>query len=954
MEMCTPTGGVINPGNFPVPTTDPDELETLAASLRTDGETVSGIGADIKSAWAGLTSCYSAPEAAELYAVVNPVATDGDAVESGMDSAATALETFAGEVRDIKARWAVLTTDANGFLASIEGDDDWRSPDTWSWEWWSGGESPKVAEHQALLDRADQLRQDFEAAEVTCANAINAGIPGRTSFVHSDGGEPGANEFAHGYDGYLGDVPMAWGGPVETDDAWFVDLGNSVKDFGVGALEDLGGMLGMHSSEGWFQMSWGDALWENYEGALQGAASLVGMYDSESGDWGWAGWDNVGSAWRDAAHAVVPWEEWGERPWYVIGTAALNIGATVGGALLTATGVGAVVGVPLMAWRGSAILGKLGGGRGPDVDLPDGGTPDLTVHLNLPRFAGGPRELFTVDLSRLDLAGVSPSRMADMRGALERLVNRFGVGDGPTDGADAPRSDRRYGDGGEDPTTQDLADTVTVEDVLNPASPEATRLRDRYQGEFLENDLRSQDGWEASQTGRNDGPEPDREPALIGPRADTADATATPDTPPVQRVDLTGDGGLDDLPDHRRGDVDASDRNPDVTNSVDTADLAGPRDTGGVGPSNGAHASVPGDGSPDGDQTGGRGPTSMGGDLTTRGNGGANGSGNGGDGQTPPRSEPIDLGDPDGLSPRLRALVPGEGQRFGDGVRLDPNTRYELIEADGTRRTEYITDDQGNIREIRAGSDGWNANHPEFRNPRPDMTYVVDDRYTYRTDGLGRTESAEGTLRRGANVRNDDEQGVVNAQGRTYFQELNEQLRDEFERREGRPPEPGEVPQYQDIQWNGGHLIGSAEFFGIGERLNQVPMRFDVNQNRTETALPDIPEEARGGIDGSFRNLERSWRGIMRDGAGWHRFNDPRFNDGTWGAALDIDRANPRIDVRINGVYDPDLRPVPDPDNPGSMIPPPPSRIEVEWTLNGVRMRTQEYNNLPPLVNPGE
>ncbi|NYH53303.1 hypothetical protein HNR06_002892 [Nocardiopsis arvandica] len=58
------------------------------------------------------------------------------------------------------------------------------------------------------------------------------------------------------------------------------------------------------------------------------------MYDSENDSWGWSGWDNVGNAWKDAAHAVVPWEEWGDRPGYVIGTALLNIGATVGGAVI--------------------------------------------------------------------------------------------------------------------------------------------------------------------------------------------------------------------------------------------------------------------------------------------------------------------------------------------------------------------------------------------------------------------------------------------------------------------------------------------------------------------------------------------------------------------------------------------------------------------------------------------
>ncbi|MEE2046213.1 hypothetical protein Q7689_23035, partial [Nocardiopsis tropica] len=74
--MCTPTGGLINPSMFPVPTADPAELETLAGQLRTAGTTVSGIGADIKSAWSGLSGCYTAPESGTLLAAVDSVATD--------------------------------------------------------------------------------------------------------------------------------------------------------------------------------------------------------------------------------------------------------------------------------------------------------------------------------------------------------------------------------------------------------------------------------------------------------------------------------------------------------------------------------------------------------------------------------------------------------------------------------------------------------------------------------------------------------------------------------------------------------------------------------------------------------------------------------------------------------------------------------------------------------------
>src|SRR5699024_4961582 len=143
-------------------------------------------------------------------------------------------------------------------------------------------------------------------------------------------------------------------------------------------------MLGLHSSEGWFNASWGDALFEYHEDNIQSALGLVGLYDAESDSYGWAGWDSAGSAWNGLAHSVVPWEEWDERPGYVIGTALLNIGATVGGAVLTATGVGSPVGVALMAWRGAAILDGMGGsGRGGsggadlDLDMPD-----------MPRFGG--------------------------------------------------------------------------------------------------------------------------------------------------------------------------------------------------------------------------------------------------------------------------------------------------------------------------------------------------------------------------------------------------------------------------------------------------------------------------------------------------------------------------------------------------------------------------------------
>ncbi|MEU0239514.1 ADP-ribosyltransferase [Nocardiopsis sp. NPDC006198] len=595
-EMCTPAGGVINPDAFPIPALMPARLEYRAGRLRANAALVAGSGHDITGAWSGLSACYTAPEAETLFAVVGPVAVDGDSVSDGMDRAATALEVFAEEVRGIKERWAALTSDANAFLASIEGDDDWRKADTFSGEWWSGDESPKVAEHQALLDRADALRLEYEAAEVECANAVNAGLPVRTNFVHADSGtEPAVRQYAHGYNEYLGDMDMPWGGSMETDHAWFVDVGHSVSDFAVGALEDLGGALGAHSSEGWFEMNMGDALVEYHGESLTTLGAMAGLYDPATGEWGEVSWETFGNTWTEVAHSVVPWREWDDRPGYVIGTAVLNIGSMVAGAALTATGVGAVVGVPLLLWRGSAILNKVDLPDMPDADGAGNGI-DVELRLNLPFSGGNGPTLASFHLDLPDLRGsLNPSETAELQDALNRLENWSPE---PAEGSGSPT----------DPTSQDLADGMTVEDVLNPVSAESTRLRDEYGDDFgaLDRDTDGDGSGTGDGSDSGDSGDGDRVPALVGARPDTEEGAGTPDTSPDWTIDLTG-GGFD-LPGDRTGGEGANlgDRSPTVNNSVGdgggTADSPFPDGGGSVHHTDGPGFSSDGHGfSPDGD-----------------------------------------------------------------------------------------------------------------------------------------------------------------------------------------------------------------------------------------------------------------------------------------------------------------------------------------------------------------
>ncbi|NKZ00238.1 hypothetical protein [Nocardiopsis alborubida] len=438
-EMLIDGDDKVSPATFPVPTPSPDYIETLASDLRSAGESVGDTGNDITSAWSGLRSHYKAPEAEHLYSVLEPVAADGDTVSTDLGHAASALETFAADLRDIKSRWSGLRAEAFEFRARIDAKgEDWRKAEGVA-GFFGIGEHPDVAENKRLIEDGTRIIEDYADAELACANAINRFVPDRTPFEKTPSGDGALDPdvFYHGYDEDLSDLATEWGvSGAAVDESWLVDGWDAVWDFGVGAVEGTGAMLGMHSSEGWFNMSWGDALYEYHESNIQSVASLVGMYDAESDSYGWSGWDTVGSAWKDLAHSVVPWEEWGERPGYVIGTAVLNIGVTALGAALSATGVGAAVGVPLMAWRGMAIVDGMGGRGG---DSGSGSSTDVDVDLpaGVPTFGGSGAPVVRIDTSVFNPDGLSPQQLGDLRGSLDRLQR---ITNDPADGSHADGS----------------------------------------------------------------------------------------------------------------------------------------------------------------------------------------------------------------------------------------------------------------------------------------------------------------------------------------------------------------------------------------------------------------------------------------------------------------------------------------------------------------------------------
>ncbi|WP_435111468.1 hypothetical protein [Nocardiopsis synnemataformans] len=929
--------GLIDPDAIPLPIslTNLVMLESAADSLKEDGESIAGRAHDIRSSWSRLQGLYQAPEAETLFAVLDPVPDDGESVESDLYTVSGALNSFAERARELRSEMVALKTRAHVFLASIEGDDDWDEGGP------LGGENPKVAEHNELLNEVTRIQTDYMEAERDCANAITA-LFGGPVFVpmNADGSDPpSGDEIGYGLSEPPVDMPTDWGSPQGTDHHWYVDVTHSFGDWTAGAAVELAGATGLH-----YEGQWGVPIifgplsanpWTNSQGVTNarnygqdtalGLMYLSGFYTGEApppveegqglfgGTYAWEldgwtmpsspgeWWDNAGPYWTEVVEGALRLDEWEERPGYAITQIALD--AAAGGGALKAL----------------RELNSIGGGG------PDSGGADVNPMDGTPEFGGRAPEGVPSPEGIGDTA--DRSRESDALESLDSTLDRLaehqnGSPTGPP--AHSP-------DPAETPVTPQESSEPPV-----TASPESDSASEANGAEVPE---------------RDGAPQSDDAPAREGAESGTPEPTTREEYEALVRAEMVrNDPELREILEDIRLDLperaDAVDPDaPWTTSAVREPEMAmagtggggngggggGPVDapTGGTGHT---HVDSPATGSSSSFGGGGSGR----GDLTLH---GSNPEGPPqGPNRIPPASdEPIKLhaGDPG---------YPGDRQRFGDGndFVLKPEQEYRVFDDHGNLYGTYTTNSDGEITEIRIESQSPKSRHPEFLNPRPNATYVVkvgENEYTFKTDEHGRTVYAEGELEHGRQRRNKDEQDKVNKMGRRYFELLNEEIIYDFKETHSRDPKPGEVELWDEGNWNGGHIFGSSEFRGPGERLNQVPMLDIVNQERAN----------RQGIQGSFRRAEWAWDGLLtgkesslRRGLGDHYEAQMEI----WRPILEAGPQPPDIHVRFSFEEDPGLEPIKDPVT-GEELPPPPARVVVEWSINGVKQDTLSYENHP-------
>lgn len=359
--MSEESDGVINPWAIPVPGVAADELRSTARDLTTISQDIANIGNDVKADWKSLEGPYQAPEVDELLTKINPVASKGDTYRDSAKTAADALIAFADEAERLKGKLVDLRGQAFDFVNSIADDDDWRK------------DEKKVEAHEDIRTGVTDAVKQYNDAEIECANKITA-LFGGTTFVPT--GEKGGQEYGIG--NVSDDAAMPWGAPQEVDTwyDWAFDVGRASGDFFVSIGEDAAGAAGLYTEDGGWGASslgeWGGNLKQYWGDAFYGTAALTGMYGEDG--WLFQGgatpmewWGNFSYAWGETIHSVFPWRE---GLVYAATTAGWNLAMIAAGAAISATGYGAVVGIPMIASRVMKVADAVSG-VGRKIHAPD-------------------------------------------------------------------------------------------------------------------------------------------------------------------------------------------------------------------------------------------------------------------------------------------------------------------------------------------------------------------------------------------------------------------------------------------------------------------------------------------------------------------------------------------------------------------------------------------------------
>ncbi|MFC8421549.1 protein phosphatase [Streptomyces sp. NPDC057236] len=330
---------LIDPQNIPQFTGDLEQLGTDHMLLTAEAIAFRQSGSDVHTRFQGLSACYTAPEAEQLFATTAPVAAKADEFADDLEKVAAALSSYETEIQPLVAKLKSLKQRAETFRQQIAGDDDWREDDD------------NVQLNNDLVYDVNATAEAFWLAEIACHNKITALVGGSTLIIE-DGARQRLVKRGTSTYGFTADLldqseELPWGRTVEKERHGLDWLGHQLMEFGKGFVVDgvwgtirgLGTLVGF---DGW------DAAGEAWKGLGKLATGVLITAVPVVGVAYWAmPEDKLPSYLRDSRNAVketgkalVAWDQWGENPARAGGAVTFNVLTTVftGGAGAAAKG----------------------------------------------------------------------------------------------------------------------------------------------------------------------------------------------------------------------------------------------------------------------------------------------------------------------------------------------------------------------------------------------------------------------------------------------------------------------------------------------------------------------------------------------------------------------------------------------------------------------------------------
>lgn len=301
---------------------DLDQLEKDAGTLKKAASDIRGTGADVHKDFQGLTSCYTAPEADQLFATTLPVRDKADDFATKLETVSGALSTFASHARPLVQRMDELRGEAAAFRKSVEGDDDWRQ------------DQDNIDKNAHLVHEIGRVWGQFQELERSTATKIDGQVGG-TRWIADDGTH---KKGMYGFDAddaaKADDTP--WGTVDEREYTglaaawhWTKDnVGGALKGFFVdgvwGTLKGLGHMVNVFD-------------WDTFTKTWKGIGDVFGgvsAYVMTPYDWAMdkmfgpadhSDTDRQKKALRDFGKSLIAYDEWGTNPARAGGTVAFNV-----------------------------------------------------------------------------------------------------------------------------------------------------------------------------------------------------------------------------------------------------------------------------------------------------------------------------------------------------------------------------------------------------------------------------------------------------------------------------------------------------------------------------------------------------------------------------------------------------------------------------------------------------